>query len=103
MLLTALYGRTNLAQHDPRGRNQAMPHPRERRPGLSRRQFLRNSLGAAVAPPSAAALPAAGTEAGPGAPGGGGARGTGGGGQGGPRPDGAARRPPKGGETDDPA
>lgn len=36
-----------------------MPHPRERRSGLSRRHFLRNSLGAAVVLPSAAAILAA--------------------------------------------
>jgi spermidine/putrescine transport system substrate-binding protein len=41
-----------------------MRHPRERRPGLSRREFLRNSLGAAVALPSAAAILAACTKPG---------------------------------------
>ena len=36
-----------------------MTHPRERRSRLSRREFLRNSLGAAVTLPSAAAILAA--------------------------------------------
>jgi spermidine/putrescine transport system substrate-binding protein len=36
-----------------------MPHPRERRPAISRRRFLRNSLGAAVALPTASAILAA--------------------------------------------
>jgi spermidine/putrescine transport system substrate-binding protein len=86
MLLTALYGRTNLTQRDPRGRNQAMPHPRERRPGLSRRQFLRNSLGIAVALPSAAAILAACTKPGSAPEGKASAVGTGGVDKGGPYP-----------------
>ena len=52
-----------------------MNHPRERRPGFSRRDFLRRSAGAAVALPSISAILAACSK--PGTTGGGGGGGTG--------------------------
>ena len=47
-------------------------HPRERRTGLSRREFLRRSIGAAVVLPSASAILAACSKPGSDAGGGGG-------------------------------
>jgi spermidine/putrescine transport system substrate-binding protein len=70
-----------------------MPHPRERRQGLSRRQFLRNSLGAAVALPSAAAILAACTKPGTAPAAGSGSVGTGGLDLGGPYPIGTPDKP----------